>query len=79
MALLYDCTKGYCETTWIRAYVEGDIPPRYPVPAIPYEVHWWDFIDGYPGIVYIQNPNNPDDWDYAYDGWTKQVVTNTPD
>lgn len=31
---IYDCTKGYTRSTYVTLYCEGQLPPRYPVPAI---------------------------------------------
>jgi hypothetical protein len=49
--------------------MKGFLPPNYPVPAIPLEVHWWD--TGYPGMVYIDANSYPDDpiMVWFYDFW----------
>jgi len=50
-------------------YTIGVLPPDYPVPAIPLEVHWWD--TGYRGMIYIADVSIPEEpitvwW---YDRW----------
>lgn len=57
-------------TTHWGDYLCGYTKPNHPMPAIPYEIHW----DGYAGIIYVQNPNTPDDWDYAWDSWGGELV-----
>jgi hypothetical protein len=54
-------------------YYTGMSPPRFPVPAIPYEVDFGQ-TGVYEGVVYIQNPNTPDDWDFAWDGWAHRRI-----
>lgn len=39
----------------VYQYLRGELPPNYPVPAVPYTVDWCEADVGY---VYIDNPND---------------------